>query len=97
MSWHDAWQAFLSKMPPVRGQSASALPRNLKRLREAKGWSPTRLAARAKVSASTVRGMEAPGDYDQGGTRSDPNPTLTSMLAVAVALGVGIESLVNDQ
>ena len=78
-------------------QSASALPRNLKRLREAKGLSPTQLASKAKVSASTVRGMEAPGDYDQGGTRSDPNPTLTSLLAVAQALGVGVEALVEER
>jgi DNA-binding XRE family transcriptional regulator len=79
-----------------RPQSASALPRNLKRLREAKGWSPTQLASKAKISASTVRGMEEPGNRHLGGMRSNPNPTLTSMLAVAAALECGIEALVNE-
>jgi len=64
---------------------------------EARRLSPTQLAARAKVSASTVRGMETPGDYIEGGKRSDPNPTLTSLLAVAQALEVGIEALVEER
>lgn len=85
-------------------QSASALPRNLKRLCEAKGWSVAELAGAAQVSASTVRAMETSGNYDMSETERalnkkptyDPNPTLTSLLAVAQALGVGIGELVEE-
>ena len=104
MRWLDEWQAFLSKMPPVRGQSASALPRNLKRLREARGWTVAELAEAAQVSASTIRAMETSGNYDipetgragGKGPTYDPNPTLSSLLAVAQALGCGIEDLVEE-
>ncbi len=86
-----------------RPQSASALPRNLKRLREAKGLSPTQLASKAHVSASTIRAMETSGNYDipetgragGKGPTYDPNPTLTTLLAVAEALGVRIGDLVE--
>ena len=103
MAWLDRWRTFNGALSPVSGpqtrpeQSAAALPRNLKRLREAKGLSPTQSAVRAKVSTSTVRGMETPGEYLLGRMRSDPNPTLTSMLAVAQALGVGIGELVEER
>ena len=113
MSWLDTWRAFIGTVPPVQdtqtpgdgmivlaprpAQFASALPRNLTRLREAKGWGPTQLAARAKVSASTVRGMETPEYYDKSGKWNSPNPTLTSLLAVAEALEVGIGELVEER
>jgi len=85
-------------------QSASALPRNLKRLREAKGWNPVQLAGKAHVSASTIRGLETANNYDvpeaercgSGAPTYDPNPTLTTLLAVAEALGCGIEELVRE-
>lgn len=77
-------------------QSAAALPGNLKRVRESKGLSPMQLASKAGVSTSTVRDMEVGRDYAQGGARSDPNPMLTSLLAVAQALGVGVEVLVEE-
>jgi hypothetical protein len=41
--------------------------------------------------------METLGDYEQDGGRSDPNPTLTSLLAVARALECGIEALVEER
>ena len=85
-------------------QSASSLPRNLKRLREAKGLSPTQLASKAGVSASTVRAMETANYYDTPETERvgkkptyGPNPTLMSLLAVAEALGVGIGDLVEER
>ena len=86
-------------------QSASALPRNLKRLREAKEWSVPELADRAKISVSTIRAMETSGNYNipetgragGKGPTYDPNPTLSSLLAVAEALEVGIEKLVEEQ
>jgi len=91
------WLCHTQVTKSYRPQSAAALPRNLKRLREAKGWSPTQLASKAKVSASTVRGMEAPEYYDKSEKWNSPNPTLVSLLAVAVALGVGIEELVEER
>jgi len=90
----DDWLRPQKRQP--QPQSASALPRNLKRLREARGLSPMQLAARAKVSASTIRGMETPEYYDKSGKWNSPNPTLTSLLAVAQALGIRIEALVEE-
>jgi DNA-binding XRE family transcriptional regulator len=82
----------LQYVPVLKRQSATALPRNLKRLREEKGWSVSRLAKEAEVSASTIRGIE------QGvGEFGIPNPTLLVLLKIAIALEVGIEELVEEQ
>ncbi len=108
MSWLDTWRAFIGAAPPVprtqtRGngmivlaprprQSASALPRNLKRLMAERGLSVSRLAKEAEVSASTIRGIE------QGiGEFGTPNPTLLVLLKLAAALNCGIEELVKEE
>ena len=104
MSWLDALRMIIST-PGTGKQSASSLPRNLKRLREAKEWSVPELADRAKISASTIRAMEISGNYDipetgragGKGPTYDPNPTLMSLLAVAAALGCGIQDLVEER
>jgi len=78
-------------------QSAAALPGNLRRLREAKGMTIPQLAVMASISTSTVRDCETPNDYEQGGKRSDPNPTLVTLLALAKALEVDVNALVAEE
>lgn len=105
MTWLTRWRTFLGTVqsPPPR-QSASSLPYNLKRLREAKGWSVASLAEKSAVSESTIRAMETGNNYDvpeterrgSGAPTYDPNPTLSTLLAVAQALGVGIEEMVRE-
>lgn len=81
----------------VPSQSAAALPRNLRRLREAKGWSVAELAKRSGVSQSTIRTMEPTAAYEAGAAMIDPNPCLSTLLAVAAALQVGVEELVRGE
>ena len=109
--WCDTWRSALrlarkrGYVPTPKRQSAAALPRNLKRLREARGWTVAELAEAAQVSASTIRAMETSGNYDipeagragGKGPTYDPNPTLSSLLAVAEALEVGIGDLVEER
>ena len=78
-------------------QSASALPRNLKRLREAKGLSPTQLAHQGEISVSYLRWLEnagnpakilpAPGDM--------VNPGIVICLKLARALDCDLNALVE--
>ena len=93
--WHTGEWSKLAEQrkTPVsrRPQSAAALPRNLKRLREQRGWSIPTLAAESSVSASTIRGIER-----GRGTFAVPDPLLTTVLKLALALGVGVEALVED-
>ena len=98
-STHTTTDGTFATWCPSVQQSAATLPRNLKRLREARGLTPTQLARKAGVSASTVRGMEMPWRVadSSGLVNTPPNPTLMSMLAVAAALGVGIEVLVEER
>ena len=108
MSWLDTWRTFIGTTPPVQdaqtrgngmivlaprpAQSAAALPRNLKRLREAKGLRVAELARDSDVSGSTIRVIE---QGIPGGILA--NPTLTIMLRLSSALGVGIEELVGER
>jgi len=74
--------------------SSAALPRNLRRLRLARGLTVTQLAAMAQVSTSTVRDMERinfPPSYPS------PNPTPAALLALAKALEVGLDALVLEE
>jgi len=72
--------------------SAAALPGNLRRLRIERGLTVTQLAERAKVSGSTIRDIEA---NDKGFGDIKPNPTLVTLLALAKALDVDVNSLVR--
>ena len=87
------WQTGTTgcRLPALQCQSASALPRNLTRLREQRGLTVAELSRAAvdrdgPVSRSTIRAIE----------RGATNPTLCTVLALAHALGVGIETLVED-
>lgn len=84
----------LDAQPPP--QSLAHLPSNLRRLREAKGYGGmsgiARLAIDSGVSGSTIRDIE--GERG-GGICVLPNPTLGTALKLALALGVGIEALVE--
>ena len=106
MAWLDRWRKYISSAqrnswaqtvnisPTVVSrlpQSAAALPRNLKRLREQRGWDIRSLAAESGVSASTIRGMER-----GRGTFAVPDPLLTTVLKLARALNVGVEVLVEE-
>ena len=106
MTWLDQWRTAMRMMGPLSPdttsaspmvfarpmQSASALPGNLRRLREARGLTVAQLSARTAgeddgpVSRSTIRLIEA-------GNR---NPTLSTLLALALALEVGVEALVEE-
>ena len=97
MAWRQWWYIIRglwrgTATHPIR-QSAAALPGNLKRLREAKGWSVRELAERAQVSVTTIREIEA---NDRGFGDIKPNPRLSTLLALARALGCGIEELVEE-
>ena len=78
-------------------QSASALPRNLKRLMAEREMSVEVLAGKAHISASNIRHLLRGTGYERGTPEASPNPTLTTLLAVAEALGVGIEDLVEGR
>ena len=70
-------------------QSASALPRNLKRLMDAHTWTVGRLSKVSGVNRSTIRNVLKPGKVH--------NHTLDVILRLAEALEVGIERLVEDR
>ncbi len=59
--------------------------RNMKRLREAKGWSQEELADQAGIHRTYVSGVE----------RGVRNPTVTVLEKLAVALGAKMSALVN--
>ena len=99
----DRVMAHQGNKPP--SQSAAALPRNLKRLRKVKGWTQVQLAIKANVSFRTIQDLEIVNNCDvpeakRGGSGAptyDPNPKLTTLLAVAQAFGVGIGDLVEER
>ena len=72
-----------------RPQSAAALPRNLKRLREARGWTVGQLSKASGVNRSTIRNVL---DIDKA-----HNHTLEVILRLAQALGVGIQDLLEER
>ena len=96
MAWLDTliaqWRDYSRKSLLVRiPQSSAALPGNLKRLRHQRGLTVAELSRAAvdrdgRVSASTIRAIE----------RGATNPTLSTVLALARALGVGVEALVEE-
>ena len=80
------------RLPGLPRQSADALPGNLTRLRQQRGLTVAELSRAAvdrdgHVSASTIRAIE----------RGATNPTLSTVLALARALGCGIEALVEER
>lgn len=105
MSWLDTWRAFIGAAPPVQdtqtrgnglivlaprpAQSASALPRKLKRLMDAHAWTVGRLSKASGVNRSTIRNVLKAGKAH--------NHTLDVILRLAEALGVGIEELVGER
>ena len=106
MAWLARWREYISSgayrsVPqtvstsptvicrPV--QSAAALPGNLKRLRAQRGWDVRTLAAESGVSTNTIRGIER-----GNGTHAVPDPLLTTVLKLAHALNVGVETLVEE-
>ena len=74
------------RLPVPPRQSAAALPGNLKQRRIASGWTVNQLAVASHLSESTIREIERD---------IAPNPTLVTLLALARALGVGVEALVE--
>ncbi|MDP3631601.1 MAG: helix-turn-helix transcriptional regulator [Phenylobacterium sp.] len=58
--------------------------RNMKRLREAKGWSQEELADQASIHRTYVSGVE----------RGVRNPTVTVLEKLAIALGATLPDLV---
>ncbi len=106
MAWLDRWRRYISSTqcnswtqtvntsPTVASrlpQSSASLPRNLKRLRAQRGLTVAELSRAAvdrdgPVSRSTIRAIE----------RSATNPTLSTVLALARALGCWIEELVEE-
>jgi transcriptional regulator with XRE-family HTH domain len=61
------------------------LAANLRRLRAVRRWTQAELAERAGLPRATCAGLE----------QADTNPSLASVLAVAAALGVGLDELVR--
>ena len=98
--WYDTWRSALrlarkrGYVPVPKRQSAAALPRNLKRLREAKGWSVARLARESVVHGSTIMSIEV---GDMAGSQQFHDPKLSTCLKLARVLGVGIEALVEER
>jgi transcriptional regulator with XRE-family HTH domain len=97
MAWN--WGNWLlgrtsTRTTTIIHQSAAALPRNLKRLREARGWRVSDLAratqassrVKESVNAGTIRQIE----------RGRHDCLLTTALNLASALGVGVEALVEE-
>ena len=68
-------------------EDEAGLGARLRALREARGLSQERLAARAEVSTATVRRTEL-GHYE---------PTLSSLRAIARALGVSLSELIEAE
>ena len=91
----DCVEAHRATKPPL--QSAAALPRNLEWLMADRGLTPVQLADKAHISASNIRHLLRGTGYERGTPEASPNPTLTTLLAVAEALGVGIEDLVEGR
>ena len=99
--WRKLWLPFKVPVTPapeiqpivgaivVPRQSAAALPRNLKRLREAKGWTVGQLSKASGVNRSTIRNVL---DIDKA-----HNHTLEVILRLAQALGVGIQDLLEER
>ena len=78
----------LQYVPVPKRQSASALPRNLKRLMDAHAWTVGRLSKASGVNRSTIRNaLKADKAH---------NHTLDVILRLAEALGVGREELVKE-
>jgi transcriptional regulator with XRE-family HTH domain len=71
----------------VVSDQPGALRRNLRRLREAAGLSQELLAVQAGVTSSTVQRIEGDDDYQ---------PRLSSLSAIARALGVRTVDLLAD-
>jgi transcriptional regulator with XRE-family HTH domain len=69
----------------VRMDSAQAAGRNIRRLRTAAGLSLADLAAAADVSKTTLHGLE----------QGEGNPTLSTLWALATALGVSLGELLE--
>jgi transcriptional regulator with XRE-family HTH domain len=69
----------------VRMESAQAAGRNIRRLRTAAGLSLADLAAAADVSKTTLHGIE----------QGEGNPTLSTLWALATALGVSLGELLE--
>jgi transcriptional regulator with XRE-family HTH domain len=69
----------------VRMNSAQAAGRNIRRLRTAAGQSLADLAAAAEVSKTTLHGLE----------QGEGNPTLSTLWALATALGVSLGELLE--
>ena len=66
--------------------STSALGRNLRAAREQRGWSRATLAAKSKVSEPTIARVELYGGQ----------PLLKNLVALARALGVDVDELVQS-
>ena len=66
--------------------TAQHLAANLKRMREARGWSQQQLADCSGVPRPTIANLES----------GEGNPTLNVMLRVAAALGASLEELISD-
>ncbi len=62
--------------------------KNLKKLRQKKGWSQEKLAREAGISYNTLIKIE------RGGIK---NPKLETVIKLAKALGVSIEKLLEDK
>lgn len=67
---------------------SSGYLRNLKKLRNKKGWSQERLAREAGISYNTLIKIE------RGGIK---NPRLETLIKLAKALGVSLDKLVGSQ
>jgi transcriptional regulator with XRE-family HTH domain len=68
-------------------RTAAHLSRNVKALREARGWTQRELAERAGVPRPTVTRLES----------GSPNPTFHVVASVAAALDVSLEELVASR
>lgn len=71
--------------PTESNHTASYLAQNLRYLRHKKSWSQLQLAQQAEVPRTTLTHMES----GQG------NPSLSNLVKVAGALGVGVEELLS--
>jgi transcriptional regulator with XRE-family HTH domain len=66
--------------------TARSLARNLKQLREMRGWSQQQFAEFSGVPRPTIANLES----------GDGNPTLNVLLRIAAALGASLERLIGD-
>lgn len=69
---------------PIPGECVQVFARNLRAAREATGWEPALLAQESGLCAQTVKNLES-GNYE---------PRLGSILALAKALGMSIDTLI---